>query len=260
MTILKNHTKEKLAAGGLALGIGLRQARHVDIATIAKTCGYDWLFVDMEHSSLDLDMASQLCMAGLHAGVTPFVRVPGPQHFHASRILDTGAMGIIVPHVESVAEARQAVDNCKYPPIGHRSYGGTVPQVSFTALGNVKHQEVVNEQTMVVVMVESPKAVDDIDAIAAVEGIDVLLIGTNDLSNEMGVPGDYTHPKIVHAYDAVCGAAKKHGITAAMGGIYDEELVKQYVAKGIRMILGGSDLSFLMKAASDRSKFLRTLE
>jgi len=260
MTVIKNLTKEKLAAGKLAVGISLRQARTVDIATVAKTCDYDWLFIDMEHSSLDLDMAAQLCIAGLQAGVTPFVRVPGPQHFHASRILDTGAQGIIIPHVDSAAEAREAVDHCKYPPIGHRSFGGTVPGISFTNLGNVKQQDVINAETMVVVMIESPNAEDEIDAIAGTEGVDAMLIGTNDLSNEMGIPGDYSNPKIEHAYDAVAAAAKKHGVTAAMGGIYDEELVTKYMAKGFRMILGGADLGFMMKAATERSKFLRTLE
>ena len=110
MTIARNHVKERLEQGKLALGIGLRQARTVDIAKIAKACDYDWLFVDMEHNSMDLDMAAQICVAALDCGVTPLVRVPGHQHFHATRILDNGAMGIVVPHVETAADAKQAVN------------------------------------------------------------------------------------------------------------------------------------------------------
>lgn len=260
MTIARNHVKERLEQGKLALGIGLRQARTVDIAKIAKACDYDWLFVDMEHNSMDLDMAAQICVAALDCGVTPLVRVPGHQHFHATRILDNGAMGIVVPHVETAADAKQAVNNCKFPPIGHRSMGGSLPQTGFARLGNVEQSEIVNEQVMLVMLIESPKAIDNIDAIAAVEGVDALLIGSNDLSAEMGIPGEFGHARIEQAYAATIAAARKHGKVAGLGGIYDETLVEKFVAMGVRMILGGSDISFLMSAASARSAFLRGLE
>ncbi len=260
MTITPNHVKERLKAGKLALGIGLRQARTVDIAKIAKASGYDWLFVDLEHNSMDLDMAAQICVAALDCGITPLVRVPGHQHFHAARILDNGAMGIVIPHVETADETRQAVDNCKFPPLGHRSMGGTLPQISFAKYSNAEQYEIVNEQVMLVMLIESPKAIDNIDAIAAVEGVDALLIGSNDLSTEMGIPGEFGHARIEQAYAATIAAAQKHGKIAGLGGIYDETLVEKFVGMGVRMILGGSDISFLMAAASARSTFLRGLE
>ena len=101
--------------------MGLRIARSVDIATIGKTCGYDWLFIDMEHSSMDLDCAAQIAMASLPAGITPIVRVPGKEHHHSSRILDSGAQGIVVPHVDTAEEAKRVASQCRYPPIGKRS-------------------------------------------------------------------------------------------------------------------------------------------
>src|SRR3990170_3622725 len=107
MDTATNQTKKRLAAGELALGMGARQARTVDIATVAKTCGFDWLFIDMEHSSMDVDLASQLAMASLGAGITPLVRVPGHEHYHASRLLDNGAQGIVAPHVDTVEWARR---------------------------------------------------------------------------------------------------------------------------------------------------------
>ena len=104
-----NHTMQQLAAGKLAIGMGLRLARTVDIATIGKTCGYDWLFIDMEHNSMDVDTAAQISMASLAVGITPIVRVPGKEHHHASRLLDAGAQGIVVPHVDTIEEAKRAV-------------------------------------------------------------------------------------------------------------------------------------------------------
>lgn len=260
MTVIKNHVKEQLAAGKLALGFGVLQSRKVDIAKIAKTCGYDWLFVDLEHSSMDLDTASQICVAALDMGVTPLVRVPGHEHFHAARILDNGAMGIVVPHVDTVEEARAAVDHVKFPPIGHRSMTGGLSQLGFASLGVAEQPKVMNEQTMVVIMLETPTAIENADAIAAIEGVDVMLIGTNDLAAEMGIPGQFGHERIEAAYDTALAAAKKHGKHVGLGGIYDEALVTKFVEKGVRFILGGADLGFMMSAASARSAFLRGLE
>lgn len=260
MAITENHAKKQLEAGRLALGFGLRQSRTVDVAKIAKTCGYDWLFVDLEHSSMDLDLASQICVAALDAGVTPLVRVSGHEHFHAARILDNGAMGVVVPHIDTVEEARAAVDHVKFPPLGHRSMTGGLPQLGFVNLGVAEQPKVMNQQTMVVIMLETPTAIANADAIAAVDGVDVLLIGSNDLAAEMGIPGQFGHTKIEEAYEKTIAAAKNHGKYAGLGGIYDEELVKKFVKKGVRFVLGGADLGFMMAAASARSAFLRGLE
>jgi len=120
MSAYPNHTKQQLAEGKIAIGMGLRLSRTVDIATIGKTCGFDWLFIDMEHKSMDVDTAAQISMAALPLGITPIVRVPGKEHHHGSRLLDAGAQGIVVPHVDTIEEAERAVAYCKYPPVGHR--------------------------------------------------------------------------------------------------------------------------------------------
>ena len=177
---------------------------------IAKTAGYDWLFIDMEHSSLDVDTAAQISAAALDAGITPIVRVPGHEHFHASRLLDTGALGIVVPHVNNAAEAERAVAHCRFPPQGKRSLPGTLPQAHFDAVPIAELAAAVNEATLVVVMIETPEAVENADAIAAVPGADVLLIGTNDLAAEMGITGQFAHAKVEDAYSKVIAACRRH--------------------------------------------------
>ena len=259
MKIVTNHAKEKLLSGGLSVGLGVRQSRTVDIAMIAKTAGYDWLFIDMEHSSLDIDTAAQISAAALDAGITPIVRVPGHEHFHASRLLDTGALGIVVPHVNSAAEAERAVSHCRFPPLGKRSLPGTLPQAHFEAVPIAELASAVNAATLVVVMIETPEAVENADAIAAVPGADVLLIGTNDLAAEMGITGQFGHAKIEDAYRKVIAACRKHGKFAGMGGVYDNALMERYIGLGARFILSGSDLSFLMAGAKARSAFLQSL-
>ncbi len=259
MNAYPNHTKHQLAAGKLALGMGLRQARTVDIAGIGKTCGFDWLFIDMEHSSLDVDTAAQIANAALPVGITPIVRVPGKEHHHASRLLDSGAQGIVVPHVDTVEEARRAVSYCKYPPIGHRSVMGAAPQFAFQSVAVGEATKIVNAETLVVVMLETPKAIDSADAIAAVPGLDVILIGTNDLCAEMGIPGQFEDPKVVEAYRNVIAACRKHGVHPGMGGVYEPKLMEKFIGLGMRFILSGSDLSFLMAGGRERASFLHGL-
>ncbi len=260
MSVIPNHTKRRLKAGELALGMGARQARTVDIASIAKTCDFDWLFIDMEHSSMDVDLAAQLANACLGAGITPLVRVPGHEHYHASRLLDNGAQGIVAPHVDTVEEAKRIASACRYPPIGHRSLAGAMPQLGFRTVPTGDATRLVNEETLVIVMVETPKAIANADAIAQVEGVDGLLIGTNDLCAEMGIPGKFTDPKVEDAYRAVVSACKKHGKVPGMGGVYEPKLMEKYIGYGMRMILSGSDLSFMMAGARARTEFLRAVK
>jgi 2-keto-3-deoxy-L-rhamnonate aldolase RhmA len=255
-----NHTLRQLRAGKLAIGLGLRQARTVDIAQIAKSTGFDWLFIDCEHGALGTDGAAQIACASLAVGVTPIVRVPGREHWLASRMLDNGAQGIVVPHVDTAQEAKRVADACRFPPLGHRSMGGGLQQIGFAALPVGEAAKIVNEETLVVVMIESPQGVENCDAIAAVPGIDALLIGTNDLSFEMGIPGQFTDARVVDAYAKVIAACRRHGKFAGMGGVYTPELLERYIGMGAQLVLSGSDFSLLMQAGAARASLVRGFE
>jgi 2-keto-3-deoxy-L-rhamnonate aldolase RhmA len=259
MALIPNLCKEKLKAGEIAAGLGIRQARTVDIAKIAAVCGFDWLFIDMEHNTMGIDTAVQIAVAGLDAGVTPIVRTPGKQHFHASRVMDGGAQGVVVPHVDTPEEAAQVASNCRYPPVGHRSLAGGPPQLEYESVPAGEATKLLNENTLVTVMLESPQAIENADAIAAVEGIDVLLIGTNDMCAEMGIPGEFGHDKVVDAYEKTISACRNNGKFPGMGGIYNHDLMERYVKMGCQFLLGGSDTSFLMAAAKQRTAFLKGL-
>ena len=257
MIELRNRALEQLRSGQLAIGVGLRQARTVDTAKAMLTAGFDWLFIDMEHNSMDIDTAVQISVAAQDAGITPIVRVPGYEHYHATRALDGGAQGVVVPHVDTAATAEQIASNCRYPPIGHRSITGALPQVGFEIHPLKDVTEAINRETLVVVMLESPEAIDNADKIAEVPGIDALLIGTNDLSLEMGIPGELGHSDIVAAYDSVIAACKAHGKYAGMGGVYKPELMAKYIEMGTQLILAGNDISFLMESARRQASAVR---
>ena len=253
-----NTAKNRLESGELALGIGLRQARTADVGKIMKTCGYDWLFIDMEHNSMSIDTAVQISVAAQDAGIAPIVRVPGFQHFHAARALDGGALGVVAPHVDTPEVAAEMVSNCKYPPVGRRSVTGGLPQIDFTA-GRPQNEVIraVNAATLVVVMVETPAAVENVEDIAAVPGVDSILVGTNDLCTEMGIPGAVGDPRIQEVMERVVAACRTHGKYPGLGGVYEPPLMERYVRMGMRLILCGSDLSLLMAAAQERSTRMR---
>lgn len=259
MPVIENTMKAKLEAGGLAVSFGVSSMRLVSAAGIARACGFDWLFIDTEHSTIDLDTASQICLGALPTGITPIVRVPSDAGFHASRCLDGGAMGVIVPHVDTPEQSRSIVANCRFPPLGHRSLTAPVPQLGFAAMPAAQAIDILNRNTLVIVMIETPQAVANADAIAAVPGVDGLLVGTNDLAASLGIPGELGHGDIEAAYGAVIAACRRHGRHAGMGGVYAHELMTRYIRMGVRFLLGGSDTSFLMAAARERAAFLSSL-
>lgn len=255
-----NYAKQKLEAGALVLCMGIRLGRTADIARLAKAAGFDALFVDMEHSTVTTDSAAQICTAALDAGITPLVRVPGHEHYHATRMLDGGAMGIIVPHVDTAEQARRCVDNCKFPPLGQRSVSGLMPQLGYMPMPAADAMAVLNENTLLTVMLETPQAIENADAIAAVDGIDQIMIGTNDLCATMGIPGQLGHADVIAAYQTTAKACRDHGRHFAIGGIRgDPELLQKILDMGARFILGGGDWAVLLGALRADVRELREL-
>ncbi|HEV8031955.1 MAG TPA: aldolase/citrate lyase family protein [Stellaceae bacterium] len=254
---LRNAARDKLNAGELALGVIIRQARTVDIAPIMKAAGYDWLFLDLEHNSMDLDMAVQISVAALGVGIAPVVRVPAGQLWMATRVLDGGALGIVMPHVDTPEEAQKIAQALRYPPEGHRSVAGGLPHLGYAKLGIGETCAAINAATLVIVMLETPTAIANAAAIAAVPGIDSLLIGTNDLAMELGIPGQFADERIVAAYQTLVDACRARGKFAGVGGIADRELLRRYIGMGVRLVLPGSDFSFMSSAASECAAAMR---
>ncbi|MDM0116409.1 aldolase/citrate lyase family protein [Variovorax sp. J22R133] len=260
MKVIANHAKRRILNGELALGMGLRQARTVDIAQIASSCDFDWLFIDMEHNSMSVDTAAQICQAALGVGITPMIRVPAHEAFHSTRLLDTGAQGIVIPHVSTQEQARAVVNFCRFTPLGNRSIPGSLPQTRFMTLPVTETVSLINAETLVVAMIETVEGRDNVDAIASVPGIDVLLVGCTDMAAELGVAGQLGHPSVKATLDTVFAACRKHGKACGVGGVYDEALMAEYIQKGARLILSGSDLAFLMAGARSRSSTLRSID
>ncbi len=254
----RNPARARLAAGELSLGIGIRLVIRAEVAKLMKSAGFDWLFIDLEHGATSLESAAQISAAALDVGIAPLVRVPEMQLDMATRALDNGAWGVVMPHVNSVAEARAIVDKLKYPPSGHRSIIGGLPHYGYRAAPAAEVAKTLNAETLVVAMLETPEAIAQADAIAAVAGIDVLLVGTNDLTMEMGIPGQLGDDKVTAAYQKTIDACKRHGKYPGMGGVSQEDILRRAIGQGMRFILGGNDLPLLLNAATAQATMLRS--
>lgn len=259
MTLTANTTMQRLKAGKMALGFGVHHLRTVAAPVLAAATGHDWMFIDTEHGAFTIQETTQLCIAALPTGVTPIVRVCAGALDEATRALDNGALGIVVPHVDTAVQAKRVADAFHYPPAGHRSWGGPPAVYGYQAPSTAEAQAAINAEILTIVMLESPEAVHNAGAIAAVPGVDVLFIGTSDLTAELGISGQMGHPKVIDAYQAVGEACRAHGKVLGMGGVYDEENATRYVAMGARFLLTGSDHSYIVSGASDRSGFFNRL-
>jgi len=255
-----NHARRKLAEGRLVLCMGVRQLRSPDVALLAAECGFDALFVDMEHSAFTTESASAVSIGALGTGVTPLVRPPSQAGDGISRALDTGAQGVIVPHVNDAAQARSVVHCARFAPLGRRSVMGPTAALGFHAMPQADVMRTSNEETLVIVMLETPQAIANADEIAAVPGIDLLLIGSNDLCAEMGIAGQFRHPKLKEAYESTAKACKRHGKTLGVGGVRgDPDLQADLYKLGARFIIAGNDTGYLLAAARKDVETLRTL-
>jgi 2-keto-3-deoxy-L-rhamnonate aldolase RhmA len=187
------------------------------------------------------------------------VRVPANEPAWIGRALDGGAIGIVVPHVDTAEDARRAVDAARYAPAGSRSLSGLLPQLSYRPLPAPEVMRQAEALTLVVALIETRAAIDQVEAIAATPGLDALQVGTNDLSVSLGVPGEVEHPKVQDAVRRTVEACRRHGKIAAVGGAYRESALRLYAGLGIRLMLVGNDLALLMGAMRERAQLVAAL-
>ncbi|KAK7403506.1 hypothetical protein QQX98_010736 [Neonectria punicea] len=231
---------------------GIKVSPNAQIVQVARHAGYDSLFIDLEHAWLTLAEASNLCNVGHLAGITPFVRVPHQcGNGFVQRVLDGGAMGVIFPHIQNAAEAKAAVSICKYPPQGCRSMTGLMPLFNMRPTSIAEAVEFGNKSgSTVFAMIESGEAVDNAGEIAAVEGVDVLLIGPNDLSLDIGVGGDFASQAYRSSVEKVSEACRKHKKVFGVAGVYDNPEIHDWFINilGARFLLVQQDLSLIAGA------------
>ena len=241
-----NDVKKRIVEGGVSLGTFVFEFNTTGIARIAAEAGAEFVIFDMEHTGWSVETVRML-MATTPDSTVPMVRVPATEYDFIARVLDMGSMGIMVPMVESVEQAERIVRFAKYPPVGRRGCAFGI------AHDDYRHEDILstissaNSQQLLIAQIESAAGVENVDAIAAVEGIDVLWVGHFDLTNSLGIPGQFDHPEFKAAVTSVVEACHKHG---KVGGFMasDAENAKSLIAQGFRIIALGGDLWLYQQA------------
>lgn len=252
--------RDALRGDRLVLCLALLNSRTPDVPAIAAAAGYDAVYVDLEHTSTSLDTAAMLCASALGAGIAGLVRVPSQEPALIARVLDGGASGVIVPHVDSPAEAKAVVDAARFPPIGRRSISGANALSGYEPRSAPELCRVLEARTVVAVMVETPEAVRSADAIASVPGVDMVLVGPSDLTAAMGIHGAYENDDFHYAVKSVAAACRNHGVALGVAGIKSVDLLKRFVDLGLRFISAGTDVGMMTEAATTRAAALRGLD
>jgi len=237
----KNPVKERLKRGESVFGIVIT-VNNVEVAVQAAGMGFDFLWLEMEHTPLALETVRNIVLATRGLPAVPFARPPVNELWTAKCVLDAGVLGVIFPFTSTGALARQAAAACRYPPIGLRGSGADLAAFRWPAPEG--YYDFADENVVVVAIVENLAGLSNVEEIAATPGIDVIFIGTSDLSFALGLRGKQNHPKLNAAVAKIAAAAKRHGKALGRPALSIAE-VKAFQKQGFQFFFLGSDIDFL---------------
>ena len=242
-----NPVKRKLAAGGTAFGAMVFEFLSPGLPQIARNAGAEFLLYDMEHTGLGFETLKTQVALCRGLDIVPLARVPRGDYSFIARALDIGAFGVMVPMVGTAEEARHIVACTRYPPAGRRGAAFGFAHDDFEGGDLAAKIGALHERTLVIVQIETDEGLANVESIAAVPGVDVLWIGQFDLTNFLGIPGQFAHPRFVEALNCIVDACASHGLTPAILGL-DDPSVRDYGQRGFRMMAYGVDHLLLQEA------------
>ncbi len=242
----ENPLKQRLADGGYAFGTMVFEFFTPGIAQIVHAAGAEFVLYDMEHSGVGIEGIKQQMATCRGIRIVPLVRVPATEYHFIARTLDAGAMGVMVPMVESAEQAREIVAMTRYPPRGRRGAAFGVAHDDYEAGPVTAKIAAAMARTLVIVQIETAKGAAAVEEIAAVDGVDVVWLGHFDLTNFLGIPGEFGNAKYLAEVERIVAAAHRHGKTAGFMPV-DEKWARDYLGKGFRMMAYGMDLMMLQQ-------------
>jgi 2-keto-3-deoxy-L-rhamnonate aldolase RhmA len=247
-----------IAAGEIALGSNVRFSRSAEIGAMLADCGFAWVMLDHEHSPMTPHIAYDVALGAIRAGVLPLARPATHDPHEIAGLLTNGALGLLAPHVDTAEQAAAIAAASRFGPRGHLSVPGSLPQFGY----RLKLAEACarfNDEVVVVAMIESGRAVENVAAIAATEGIDGIFIGASDLLWDLGLPGGYESAELAAAIAACADAARAAGKFLGLGGPPVEAVWRFAISQGVRMVLTENDMTLMMRGARDRAAFFASL-
>jgi 2-dehydro-3-deoxyglucarate aldolase len=247
--MLAGEIKEKIRAGRPSIGSWMSMA-HPSIAEILAMAGYDWVVIETEHTAIDVSEVLRMIIAIEQRGSIPLVRLAWNDPIQAKAVLDSGAAGVLVPSINSRADAELAVRMTKYPPLGFRGVG--LARAHGYGANFDAYIKNANTDGLLILQIEHIDAVNSIDEILSVEGVDGVFIGPYDLSMSLGVPGELSHPRVIEAQNTVLEATLAHGLIAGIHLVHPDTALndcQQAIKMGYSFIALGTDILFLGNSA-----------
>lgn len=248
-----NKVKRALKEGKLQVGTSVAQLRSPEVLRIYAAAGFQWVFIDGEHGGLDLETIQDMCRASNETGLCPIVRVASMEYALVARALDCGAMGVIFPRVEDRDLLERAVSWTKFPPVGVRGFGLAPTSVNYEKATIPQIAAHMNNETIVVLQIETQKAVDICDELLSVPGLDAVMVGPVDLSISLGVPGDFEHPKMVAAMEKIRDSCLKNGVAPGTQ-TRNLALAKFWRERGMKLLGCSSDTGMLYEKAAELAR------
>lgn len=251
----ENQLKKTLKAGGVALGPLLWDTKSRGVVHTLAQAGMDFVMICMEHSSYSLEAVVDLVAHSHAAGIAPIVRIPDLQYEHVTRLLDCGCQSLIVPHVKTGVEVRHFIEMAKYHPEGKR--GLAILQganTEYEDVDSLKAMAHANAQTLLSVIIETAEALENVEDIL-LPGIDLVLVGHQDLTQSLGIPGQFDNPRLREANARVVKLAKERGIATA-GAVNRPENMQAVVNSGAQFLLYGTDLILMRREAQRAAEAL----
>ena len=250
----ENAVLRKLAQGEPLLSLGIRNARTAEIVRMAKTAGFGLVWIDLEHSSISIDCAVQIIASAADQGMEAWVRVPERDYGVIGRLLDGGATGIVAPRIETAEEARRVVNAARFPPRGQRSQIALLPQAKYQRMSAAELMRCADVATTVHILIESAEGVRNAGAIAAIDGVDILHVGMNDLSVDLGHVDDLRHADMLDACKLVIAAAHACDKLAVVGGSSDPALFVELLNAGaVPVVFAAIDTDVLATGLCQRA-------
>ncbi len=251
-----NSVKQLLRDGKTAIGSEISRFRSPEVVRVYAQAGLDFVFIDMEHTCFSLETVADMIAVARGSGICPIVRVPQAEYSFVSRVLDSGAQGIIVPRVNTPDQVRQIVSWMRYPPYGIRGYACTANQTDGRAVEPEQFMSGVHQETLLVIQIERVEAMRNLAEMLAVDGVDVACLGYMDLSVDMGLPGQLEHPSVAENVQKIIDVAEANGLAA---GIIcpDMTAVTHWAKRGMRFVSYASEAILLERAAQEAADQLR---
>jgi 2-keto-3-deoxy-L-rhamnonate aldolase RhmA len=255
----ENAIKKALVKGQVVIGGSVSQLKGPVIPQLYASAGLQFIYIDMQHSAYTVGDVLELVVGARAAGIDNFVRVPSPDPSLITRLLDSGVQGVMIPELKTPDEVVQVVKAVKYPPKGERSIVLRRMHTDFQKLDAVEMTRRSNEQTLIVIQIENKSALDQVEKIAKIEGVDVLWVGPNDLSGSLGHLGQTDHPEVLSAIEKIIDTSLRAGIFPGMTLPPNLRNAEKWLKRGLRLVSYSNDIELIVGGASQGVKNIRDL-